>query len=249
MFKYTNGRFLANEKKALDRRYVTFDIDRLCAIAASTGQHSPVCAIEKMEGGFSKALLLRKEDGSEIVAKIPFSIAGPPKYTTASEVAVLQYRKHSVTDELTLCSRLMASTVNTHTQVSVPRVLAWSSDPSNPVGVEYIIMEKAPGIQLFKAWDDMSDADQFSLVLKLTKLEGQIAKIRFPASGSLCLRESMGDSDAYVSLDSEIDPSGQFCIGPSCERGWYPEGVTTSLQSCFNRGHVSKTSCRAPLPD
>jgi hypothetical protein len=46
-----------------------------------------------MEGGFSKALLLRKEDGSEIIAKIPFSIAGPPKYTTASEVAVLQYRK------------------------------------------------------------------------------------------------------------------------------------------------------------
>jgi hypothetical protein len=46
-----------------------------------------------MEGGFSKALLLRKEDGSEIIAKIPFPIAGPPKYTTASEVATLKYRK------------------------------------------------------------------------------------------------------------------------------------------------------------
>jgi hypothetical protein len=52
-----------------------------------------VHAIEKMEGGFSKALLLRKEDGSEIIAKIPFPIAGPPKYTTASEVATLEYRK------------------------------------------------------------------------------------------------------------------------------------------------------------
>jgi hypothetical protein len=64
------------------------------AIAASTGgqQNSPINAIEKMEGGFSKALLLRKEDGSEIIAKIPFPIAGPPKYTTASEVAVLKYR-------------------------------------------------------------------------------------------------------------------------------------------------------------
>jgi hypothetical protein len=74
---------------------VTFDVDRLCAIAASTGgqNYSPVHAIEKMEGGFSKALLLRKEDGSEIIAKIPFPIAGPPKYTTASEVATLEYRK------------------------------------------------------------------------------------------------------------------------------------------------------------
>ena len=189
-----------------------------------------------MEGGFSKALLLRKEDGSEIVAKIPFSIAGPPKYTTASEVAVLQYRKHPITDRLTLCSRLMASTVNTHTQVPVPKVLAWSSDPSNPVGVEYIIMEKAPGVQLYKVWDDMSAADQFSLVLKLTKLDGQIAKIRFPASGSLYLRESMEDSDTYVNLDPEIDPSEEFCIGPSCERGWYPKSMATSLQSNFNRG-------------
>jgi hypothetical protein len=95
LFKYTNGRFLANEKHACDRRYVTFDVDRLCEVAASTGgqKYSPVRAIEKMEGGFSKALLLYKEDGSEIVAKIPFPIAGPPKYTTASEVAVLEYRK------------------------------------------------------------------------------------------------------------------------------------------------------------
>lgn len=47
-----------------------------------------------MEGGFSKALLLRKQDGSEMIAKIPFAIAGPPKYTTASEVAVLRYGEH-----------------------------------------------------------------------------------------------------------------------------------------------------------
>jgi hypothetical protein len=94
LFKYSGGHFLANENKARRRRYVNFDVDRLCAIAAALGgQHSPVCEIEKMEGGFSKALLLRREDGTEIVAKMPFAIAGPPKYTTASEVAVLQYCK------------------------------------------------------------------------------------------------------------------------------------------------------------
>jgi hypothetical protein len=85
---------------------VTFDVDRLCAIAASTGgqKYSPVRAIEKMEGGFSKALLLCKEDGSEIVAKIPFPIAGPPRHTTASEVAVLQYRKFLNVHLLVLCN-------------------------------------------------------------------------------------------------------------------------------------------------
>lgn len=124
-----------------------------------------------MEGGCSKALLLRKEDGSEIIAKIPFSIAGPPKHTTASEVAVLQYLKIAKSIKMVLYLRLISLVaVHTHTQVPVPKVLAWSSDPSNPVGAEYIIMEKASGIQLFKTWGAINEYDQFCLVKQLTKL-------------------------------------------------------------------------------
>jgi hypothetical protein len=78
LFAYTNGRFLVNEA------------------AAVGGPLSPIEAIEKLEGGFSKALLMRKEDGQEIIVKIPFPIAGPPKYTTASEVAILHYRKRII---------------------------------------------------------------------------------------------------------------------------------------------------------
>jgi hypothetical protein len=93
LFKYTNGRFLAREKELCDQRYLKFYLDQLCAIAASVGcSKSPIRAIEKIEGGFSKALLMSKEDGTEVVAKLPFSFAGPPKYLTASEAAVLQYR-------------------------------------------------------------------------------------------------------------------------------------------------------------
>ncbi|KAH3909625.1 hypothetical protein HBH56_158950 [Parastagonospora nodorum] len=219
LLKYTNGHFLANEKQAVDRRYVNFDVDRLCAVAASTGSQrsSPVRSIEKLEGGFSKALLLCKEDRSELIAKLPFTIAGPPKYTTASEVAVLQY-------------------LRAHTQVPVPKVLAWNSDPLNPVGSEYIIMEKAPGIQLYKVWAEMSDWDQLCVVKHLTKLEGEITEIRFPASGSLYLRESMSENDKYVALDHKLDPSERFCIGPSCERGWHPSGKIASVQSRLNRG-------------
>jgi hypothetical protein len=73
---------------------VRFDVEKLCAVAAAAGgKYSPIEAIEKMEGGFCKALVMRKEDGSEVVAKIPLSIAGPAKYTTASEVAVLEFGK------------------------------------------------------------------------------------------------------------------------------------------------------------
>lgn len=83
---------MVREKEQLDARYLKFDVDQLCAIAASTGSKSPVRAIEKTENGFGKVLLITKEDGSELAAKLPFSYAGPPKYMTASEAAVLQYR-------------------------------------------------------------------------------------------------------------------------------------------------------------
>ncbi|KAH8710213.1 hypothetical protein GQ44DRAFT_763149 [Phaeosphaeriaceae sp. PMI808] len=206
LFNYTNGRFLANEAQACDRRYVRFDLDQLCAVAAvAGGSSSPIKVIDKMEGGFSKALIMEKEDGSEVVAKIPFSITGPLKYTTASEVAVLKF-------------------IRTRTQVPVPKVLAWSSDALNPVGAEYIIMEKATGQQLFTAWSAMTIDEQFSLVEQLTQFEAELASIQFPANGSLYLRESMTDSNSWVALNQSIDPSGQFCIGPSCERAWSTQG-------------------------
>lgn len=44
-----------------------------------------------MEGGFSKALLMTMDNGTEVVAKIPCPNAGRAMYSTASEAAVLQY--------------------------------------------------------------------------------------------------------------------------------------------------------------
>jgi hypothetical protein len=34
-------------------------------------------AIEKVEGGFSKALVMKQKDGTKVIANLPFSIAGP----------------------------------------------------------------------------------------------------------------------------------------------------------------------------
>ncbi|KAH8689239.1 hypothetical protein GQ44DRAFT_637594, partial [Phaeosphaeriaceae sp. PMI808] len=97
LFKYTNGRFLVREKELCDQRYLKFDLDQLYAVAASAGSSkSPIRKIEKIEGGFSKALLISKEDRTEVDAKLPFSITGPPKYLTASKAAVLQYYTPSI---------------------------------------------------------------------------------------------------------------------------------------------------------
>lgn len=78
-----------------------FDLDALCKVAAVTdGELSPITSIEKMEGGLSKVLLMKKQNGREVIAKIPCYIAGPPRLTTASEVGVLEYGMRCVCDSL-----------------------------------------------------------------------------------------------------------------------------------------------------
>ncbi|OQE07740.1 hypothetical protein PENVUL_c012G00951 [Penicillium vulpinum] len=96
LFAYTNGRFLMNEKNQLNRRYVKFDLDALCSAAATAdGQSSQIRAIEKMEGGFSKVFLMQRENGTEVIAKIPCRIAGPAVLTTECEVGISEFlRKH-----------------------------------------------------------------------------------------------------------------------------------------------------------
>ena len=81
-----------DEEQQYLKRRVKFDVRKLSDVVVSlTKNGAPVCKIDKMEGGFSKALLMTTEDGMEVVAKIPCPNAGRAKYSTASEAAVLQY--------------------------------------------------------------------------------------------------------------------------------------------------------------
>ncbi|KAJ5155011.1 Aminoglycoside phosphotransferase [Penicillium coprophilum] len=217
LFAYTNGRFLVDEKNQLDRRYVKFDLDALCSTAAAVGgQLSQITAIEKMEGGFSKVLLMQKENGMELIAKIPCRIAGPAVLTTECEVGVLEFLRK-------------------HTGFPVPRVLSWSSDRSNAVGAQYIIMEKASGVQLYEVWGKMSDFDKLQLIRNLTKLEAQLSAIRFPAYGGLYLQKETNILKS-IPLDKDIDPTGSFCIGPSCDRTYQTEEIGSDVPRGYDIG-------------
>lgn len=118
----------------------------------------------------------------------------------------------------------------------MPRVLSWSSDRSNAVGAEYIVMEKAPGIPLFQVWGTMTEFEKLQLIKNLTKLEAQLATIKFPLYGGLYLRTDT--SRLNRPLDDDIDPSQSFCIGPSCDRAY-----NTDMTLEFNQG-----PCTLPPP-
>lgn len=92
MLQYSNGHFLVDEKQQLLKQKVKFDVLKLCDVAVSvTKDGAHVSKVEKMEGGFSKALMIITENGAEVVAEIPCPNAGRSMYSTASEAAVLQY--------------------------------------------------------------------------------------------------------------------------------------------------------------
>ena len=83
---------MVNEKREKAKRYAKFDVDALCNIVASIPDiSSPICKIEKLEGGFDKALLMTAQNQKQVVAKVPCPNVVPPVYCTASEVALLEY--------------------------------------------------------------------------------------------------------------------------------------------------------------
>lgn len=110
--------------------------------------------------------------------------------------------------------------VREHTTVPVPKILAWNDDALNPVGAEYIIMEKAPGVQLYKVWDEIQEYHRLRLIESLTKMERQLSAIQLPAYGALYLRDSISNTSKLVPLGSSVDPNHSYCIGPHCGPSW-----------------------------
>jgi hypothetical protein len=109
--------------------------------------------------------------------------------------------------------------VKSHTSIPVPKVLAWSSDASNSVGAEYIFLEKIPGIELFSKWKTMNLREKAKLIGRIVDAEAELAKIPFPAYGSLYLQESLPEN-LREPLSSTVDGSGLYCVGPPSHKAY-----------------------------
>ncbi|KAJ5155348.1 phosphotransferase enzyme family protein [Penicillium capsulatum] len=86
----------------------------------ATGSKSSTELQKLPEGNFSKVFLM-KMDEKDVIAKLPNPNAGRPHFTTASEVATMEYLREIL-------------------NVPSPKVHAWSSSSNTPVGAECIIM-------------------------------------------------------------------------------------------------------------
>lgn len=195
-FNYTSGRWLIHETAQLEKRCLKFDVQALKDVVMSTCPGaSSVISMEKLpEGNFNKVLLVQLDNGREVVARLRNPNAGPVNLVTASEVATMEYARRKL-------------------GVPVPRVLGWCSNRNDtPVGAEYIIMEKAPGIEIFRIWPDLDHLQKIKLVRELVKIEGKLAAATFPAHGSLYFRD-FAEAEGLPLVHEAVNDD--FVVGPS----------------------------------
>lgn len=74
------------------QRHVRFNVNELARGAAeAVGAKTCVRIVKYPDGMYNKSMLLTMDDGSRVVAKVPNPNAGRPHFTTASEVATMDF--------------------------------------------------------------------------------------------------------------------------------------------------------------
>lgn len=202
-----------NEAERLNERYVKFRPTELQRIAGNALEQDYCPDIAKFaEGGFNKVFLLRAKNGREVVARIPTPVAGPPHYTTASEVATMDFLRDIL-------------------KLPVPNVLAYSTSLDNPIGTEYILMERVEGESLSSRWLSLTTEEVKDIMTQIADMERKIFDFHFPAYGSLYHKKDLGG-------ETQIPVVKDFCIGPvSARQFWHGERSKTEI----DRG-----PCRSP---
>lgn len=200
---------MQNEAYETASRSVRFNIDELKkAAAAAVGAHSCTRIAKSAEGMHSKAFLLRMDDGREVVAKIPHPNAGPPRLTTASEVATMDLMRN-------------------HLRTPAPEVYAWCSRAEeSAVGAEYIVMEKAAGVPLASVWEELELEDAWRIVEQVIRLQKRWSSATFEGCGSVYYRSDLTDHH-HLPLPRYGQGSavhGQFALGPTTGRTWNDNG-------------------------
>ncbi|KAL4966463.1 uncharacterized protein BDV14DRAFT_198918 [Aspergillus stella-maris] len=125
------------------------------------------------------------DSGFQVVGKVPNPNSGLKHFTTASEVATMDFlRGYSRSlfkpkDSTNVCQ--MRNVLGT----PVPKAFSWSSSADNPVGAEYILMELARGVSLNTIWDRLDVDVQFKVLKKIAMYQQVWSNVSFSHYGSL----------------------------------------------------------------
>ncbi|KAK0119874.1 Phosphotransferase enzyme [Cadophora gregata] len=228
LYQYRRYRWLSDEPEKLAIRYRRFNLDALLDVAiktAGSGARSCTKVLKCIEGQFNKAFLITMDNGVEVLAKIPNPNVGSAFFTTASEVATRNFVREVL-------------------NFPVPRIHTYSLDPLNPVGVEYIIEEKARGKPLGNLWRYWSRESQLDVVTELVDLEAKLASVSFHSHGCIYYKDDLERKGLRApSLEATYNSNGnpskefdplhiaKFALGPLSQPVlWEGQRATMALQ-------------------
>jgi aminoglycoside phosphotransferase (APT) family kinase protein len=173
--------------------------------AAATALHrheNDIKSVRKLdEGGFNRVFEVTMKDGFQLIARLPYPSTQPKSLVTASEVATMNLVRHH--------------------GVPTPKIYQYSSNACNPVGAEYILMEKIQGRCLGDMWFDLSDKDRVRLLGEIVDQEAKLFNIDFPAYGSVYLDADLPGDVGRTPMDA-TKYTENFCIGPDVSlKHWF----------------------------
>ncbi len=175
----------------------------MCQAAANALGKSveDVVAFDKIaEGGSYRVFQTNLRDGTQVIARLPYPSMTRKGRAIASEVATIAYLRR--------CG------------IPIPKVYSWKSTPKNPVGSEYIIMEKAQGKPLRETWYSMTVKNRLDIVEKIVLLEKKLFDVSLPAYGSIYFLGSLPAGTPTVAILGNGEKGSDFCVGPSAEHLW-----------------------------
>ena len=91
-----------------------------------------------------------------------------------------------------------------HTSLPVPRVFAYCSEASNPVGAEWLIMEHMSGTEMGDAWDDLQLSQKRKLALDLIDLYDQLFRLKANGCGGIYQSSLVDDYDLLAKPTSDL---------------------------------------------
>lgn len=212
MVKLTRIRY--NESLRLSERCLRFNIPALLnAGARSVGRTArDVKSFRKLaDGGFNRVFELTLHDGKQIIARLPYPVTQPKRLAVASEVATMDLARGN--------------------GIPVPAIFDYSIDANNPVGAEYILMEKLSGKPLGDVWFALSEKERVKVISAVVDCEARLAAVDLPASGSIFYDDDLSLAMNREPISYRGRESRAFCVGPDVSLDfWYQEREVLDIE-------------------
>jgi len=124
--------------------------------------------------------------------------------------------------------------VRKHTTIPVPAIIRFDDSEDNPIGHEFTLLEKAPGISVDKVYDRLSEGQKWRMVEQLVEYIIQLHKLAWPHPfvGGLVPAPSVDNPQLDTAATDDETVTGlpieeTFWQTPDIDKFWPPLGSET----------------------